>query len=151
MEEVLPGAELLGLGDSVRELLAGRLGEERGDSRPQEGSHRQDEEGEGLVERGGVDDVRREEHSELAEDVGEGVALAAQLGGDDLEGDLRPGVHRVGDEEAPEHGHQGGEPAQLCWPFGNEKSVHALIDAFWIQESSTACNLTPILKYFPIV
>ncbi len=50
-----------------------------------------------------VDDVRGEELCDLREDVGERVALAPELGGHHLEGDLRARVHRVRHEEAPRH------------------------------------------------
>ena len=46
--------------------------------------------------------------------VYEGKSLSTELGGDNLEGDLCPRVHRVGDEEATQHGHQGREPGGFC-------------------------------------
>ena len=66
---------LLCLLDGVGERDAGSLREEGRDGRAREGGDGQDGEGEGLVEGGRVDDVRREEHAHLAKDIGEGVAL----------------------------------------------------------------------------
>ena len=66
---------LLCLLDGVGEGDAGSLREEGRDARARKGGDGQDGEGEGLVEGGRVDDVRREEHAHLAKDIGEGVAL----------------------------------------------------------------------------
>ena len=66
---------LLCLLDRVGERDAGGLREKGRDARAREGGDGEDGEGEGLVEGGRVDNVRRKEHAHLAKDIGEGVAL----------------------------------------------------------------------------